>query len=391
LKVVGVAVCVGIALRVSFLLLVPFEGESETGKLSAYNDECAHFNYIRHLIEERRLPSTGISLQESGVTATATFEHYQPPLYYLVCAPAVALWQRINPGTSYLAARIVSFIAGILLLPLVFSIGMRFGLSRLIATSAVIATSVLGGLVRFSVLVSNDAFCWLFAGLAIYFWLRAEDDSSPLYYWLLWCFAVIAGLYTKLSILLLLPLPVICSLLQRRWQRAFRWLVLTAIALIATLPIWVRNVQAFGSLLPLSAGFGEAKVASTAPLSVLAYALRSFLFPWQEFWGGWPGALIIVGILLMCLYLIISSRARFGDLRHPIQLVILWIAAIVGFAWLNLHYFQAEGRYLLISWPAWMVIFAVGARTPARQWVLFAALLAPYLLFLIPFGEWVRV
>ncbi len=391
MKVVVIAVCVGIALRVSFLLLAPFEGESETGKLSAYNDERAHFNYIRHIIDERRLPSAAISLQESGVTANATFEHYQPPLYYLVSAPAVALWQRVDPGTSYLAARIVSFIAGILLLPLAFSIATRFGLSRLIATSVVIVTSILGSLVRFSVLVSNDAFCWLFSGLAIYAWVRTEDDSSPPYYSLLWCFAVIAGLYTKLSILLLLPLPVICSLLQRRWQRALRWLVLTVIGLVVTLPIWVRNVQAFGSLLPLSAGFGEAEVASTAPLSVAAYALRSLIFPWQEFWGGWPGALVIVVVLMLCLYLIISSRARFRDLRHPIQLVLLWIAAIVGFAWLNLHYFQAEGRYLLISWPAWMMLFAVGGRTPARQWILFAALLAPYLLFLIPFGEWVRV
>lgn len=386
-----IAVLVGVALRILFLLVAPFGGDTHVGRLSAYNDECAHFNYIVHLLEHRKLPRTATSIQESGVTADATFEHYQPPLYYLVSAPAVGLWRRMDPETSYLAARIVSFAAGILLLPLGFAIVLALGLSRSVAVGALIVTSLLGSFARFTVLVSNDAFSWLFAGLAIYCWLRAENDSLAKRYSLFWCLALIAGLYTKLSLLLLLPLPLVCSLLQGRWRRSLNWFALTILAVIATLPLWLRNVHAFGSLLPISTGFGEAELTGGNVVPTLAYAVRSFFFPWQEFWGGWPGGLLVLGVIVLCGCLIVSSMTEFRKLRYPIQFVLLFLAAIGGFAWLNLHYFQAEGRYLLISWPAWMALLAVGAATVTRHWVLFGALLAPYLLFLVPLGEWVRV
>lgn len=389
MKIAIVAVVIGITLRVLFLFLAPFDNNQDVrdAKLLPYNDERAHFNYIIHIIEKGTLPSSDISIKEELGSTQASFESYQPPLYYLIAAPAVALWQSFDPKTSYLAGRFVSLLFGILLLPLVFLIAFELGLSRTIASSALIVTSLLGSLVRYSVLISNDSLCWLFAGLIIYFWLRADAESSSKRYLLLWTLALAGGLYTKFSILLLAPLPLILCLLKKQWRKSIIWFGLIAIAAILSAPVWLRNIQVFSSILPLSAGFGSPDVEPASLLSVLSYALRSFIFPWQEFWSGPSGGILILSIAIACVILIIIALSEFRVIKALPNCFLLLFASIVGFAWLNMHYFQAEGRYLLIAWPAWILLLAIGGRTRRTKSILFILMLLPYLLFIVPFGE----
>ena len=389
MKIAIAAVVIGIALRVLFLFLTPFDSgqEARDAKLLPYNDERAHYNYIIHIIDTGELPSSSSSIKEGLGNTQASFESYQPPLYYLIAAPAVALWQNIDPNTSYLAGRFLSLLFGILLLPLVFLIALELGLSRVIAGSALIVMSFLGSLVRYSVLTSNDSLCWFFAGLIIYFWLRADTESSSKRYLLLWTLALAGGLYVKFSILLLAPLPLILSLLKKQWQKSIVWFGLIVVAAILSAPVWLRNIQIFGSILPLSAGFGSPDAESASLLAVLSYALRSFIFPWQEFWGGPLGGILILFIAITCVILISLSLSEFRVIKALPNYFLLLFVSIVGFAWLNMHYFQAEGRYLLIAWPAWILLLAIGGRTRRTQSILFVLLLVPYLLFIVPFGE----
>jgi MFS family permease len=389
LKVLYVAVAAGIVLRVLFLALSPLEGDSVVGRLSAYNDESAHFHYIMHIANHGNLPGKGDSIPEDA--KAATFENFQSPLYYLLCTPFVALWQSVNPSAGYFAARIISLIASIALVPLAFSIARMFGFEQTAAASAAMVTAILGSFVRFGSLVSNDALCWLFGGLAVYFWLKTERDAPTSRHFLLWSLAMIASIFTKLSALLLLPLPFLSSVLERRWRQSLRWLLCSLVVLAAALPIWLRNIQDFGSLLPFAAGFGEPGAGQASWLSVAAYAMRSLFFPWQEFWGGWLGGLIVLASILVCAYLTLSSIHQFKSLRFPVDYLLLLLASLSGFIWLNFHYFQAEGRYLLISWPAWVIVIGAGGRSVVRQWFLLGALLLPYVLFVAPFGEWANV
>jgi hypothetical protein len=389
LKLVYVAVAIGIVLRVLFLALSPLEGDSVVGRLSAYNDESAHFNYILHIVKHGNLPGMGDSISEN--VKAATFENFQSPLYYLLCAPFVALWQRVNPSSGYFAARIVSLIASIALVPLAFFIARMFDLEQTVAASVAMVTAVLGSLVRFGSLVSNDALCWLFGGLAVYFWLKMERDARTSRYFVLWSVAMIAGVFTKLSALLLLPLPFLSSFLERKWKQSLGRLVCSLVVLLVATPIWLRNIHDFGSLLPFAAGFGTPGTEQTSWLSVASYASRSLFFPWQEFWEGWLGGLLVLASILVCAYLTLSSIHPLQSLRFPVHYLLLLIASLGGFIWLNFHYFQAEGRYLLISWPAWVIAIGAGGRSEVRQWILLGALLLPYLLFVAPFGEWVNV
>ena len=118
MRIVITAVVIGIVLRVLFLFLAPFDKSQDIGdaKLLSYNDERAHYNYIIHIIETGGLPTSDSSIKEELGNTQASFESYQPPLYYLIAVPAVALWQAIDPKTSYLAGRLVSLLFGMLLL-----------------------------------------------------------------------------------------------------------------------------------------------------------------------------------------------------------------------------------------------------------------------------------
>ena len=389
MRIVITAVVIGIALRVLFLFLAPFDNGQDVrdGKLLPYNDERAHYNYIIHIIETGGLPTSDSSIKEELGNTQASFESYQPPLYYLIAVPAVALWQAIDPKTSYLAGRLVSLLFGMLFLPIALLIAQTLGISRTLTGSVIIVTSLLGSLVRYSVLISNDSLCWFFAGLIIYFWLRADAESSSKRYLLLWTLALAGGLFTKFSILLLAPLPLILSLLKKQWRKSIMWFGLLAIAAILSAPVWLRNIQVFGSILPLSTGFGSPDIEPASLVSVLSYALRSFIFPWQEFWGGPLGGILILFFAATCMILILLSLSEFRVIKTLPNYLFLLFASIIGFAWLNMHYFQAEGRYLLIAWPAWILLLAIGGRTPRTQSILFVLMLLPYLLFIVPFGE----
>ena len=79
-----------IVLRASFALMLPL-GQTVAGRLEGLNDEPAHFNYVRHLVEHRTFPVQTRHVAEPGAFERADFEYYQPPLYYLLCAPLVAV------------------------------------------------------------------------------------------------------------------------------------------------------------------------------------------------------------------------------------------------------------------------------------------------------------
>ncbi len=127
--------------------------------------------------------------------------------------------------------------------------------------------------------------------------------------WLLFGLLATLGLYTKLSILLLLPLPALALWRSPRCLMPLASLYLFIVA--ATLPVWLRNLHEFGALLPLTAGFGTPAWRVPGPASA-AFAFRSFIFPWWEFWRSAVGLLFMAPLSLFLL----DAVFRRGDPRR---------------------------------------------------------------------------
>jgi hypothetical protein len=215
--------------------------------------------------------------------------------------------------------------------------------------------------------------------------IRLGQRPDMRHYGLLFVLLATLGLYTKLTALLLLPLPLFA--LWRSW-RSPRVVIFLAAAYIliftATLPVWLRNVHEFGALLPLAAGFGVPAWHIPGAASA-AFAVRSLIFPWWEFWRGALGLLFMTPALLFFTH----SAFRRDGARLCLQSSVLAGAlaiAVASFIWLNLRYDQAEARYLFSAWPALCVVFSGDGGTVRRLWLLVMVLILPFTLMLLPAG-----
>jgi hypothetical protein len=233
--------------------------------------------------------------------------------------------------------------------------------------------------VRFTSMMTNESLFWVAAGWMLYYSIALERNRFRWNHALGFSLVTVLALYIKLSALMLLPVPLLVWLTTYR-RKVSVPLAAYAIIAILTVPLWWRNLHDFGGLIPVSAGFG-APVLQIPFLHTSGYALRSFIFPWHELWAGWLGiafmlplGVIMLGNLPSGFRIIASSRALFFS----------GLVTAFAFLWLNLHYNQAEARYLFAAWPA-VSLLAGGNQHSGWQltgWTV--ALSLPYLLFFLP-------
>lgn len=226
-------------------------------------DEPAHYNYVRQIADEGRLPVIAPGdwqqdyqehLKASGFDPalldrldTVQYEDHQPPLYYLLQAPVYAL-----SGGDLLALRLVSAL---------------LGAGAVIGAWAVVRTALPGrpilalasaGFVAFlpqrlsiTASVNNDALADLVVALTLWTavgYLRAAPRAHPL------ALGVLAGiaLITKTTVYFLAGIVVLVALLRWRrehWPRRVAAAHLAAAILPALLiggVWWARNLDTYG-------------------------------------------------------------------------------------------------------------------------------------------------
>ncbi|MDD5088786.1 MAG: hypothetical protein PHI18_08315, partial [bacterium] len=283
----------GLMLRIVFIVWTPVGEISVPGRLSSYNDELAHANYIHHLVHHQQLPSFVESIQEPGALERAEYEFYQPALYYLLVAGlAELLGYRDLPEIIFLGRALGS----VLSIGLLLTFAMLCRSLRLTAPatgSGLMFIALSGVFVRFTSMVNNDALFWLLVGGLFISLLRLRENPMSVRHLVLFIVLAVAALYTKLTSLLVLPLLI--TALPRHHSRLWLLRMIGAFGLIflATLPIWQRNVLTFGAWLPLVAGFGSVEWHVPC-FGFLSYAARSFFFPWSELWQGVVGLLVLL-------------------------------------------------------------------------------------------------
>lgn len=376
------ALIIGMALRVVLALVTPVGGASEAGRLSSYNDEIAHLSYVRHVLESGRLPEQAESIQAQGALERGSFENYQPPLYYAVVAAICRLAGQRDLAELALVGRLTALVCSLMLLWILLRIATELSLQPERVAAAVVFWALNGVMVRFASTAGNDALFWVCAGGMILTALRMERSDSGLRDFLSFGAFAVAALYTKLSALILLPLPFLALGHNRRGRWFMQCVVMMLLILAAAGTVWWRNVHSFGSLLPLDAGFGAAHWRVPDLLSV-SYAIRSFFFPWHELWRAAVGLTLMAPLMLMAGAALVQPKQWHALRRAPVLLAAL-ILTFIAYLGLNLRYDQAEARYLFAAWPALAVLLSLPLRTQAARWVLVVASLLPYALMLLP-------
>ena len=378
----SIALVAGAVLRIYFVLVTQIASESVDGQLSSYNDELAHGNYVLHLLETGNLPQNVEPIDAENALRRGNFENYQPPLYYPVVAGLSSTLGKSSLADVIGVGRFLNTVFFLGILGLLILIGKELALPSVAISLGAIFLSLNGVMVRFSSTATNEALFWLFGGVMIWTALKIWRSGLWLTSTAVFFAASVGALYTKLSAILLLPLLAIVVLKERKARTFFLVCATYALILAVTLPLWFRNVHEFGSFFPLASGFGSS--LSTVPgFSFLTYAVRSFVFPWQEFWLGWIGLVTMLPLILFAILSAANKRVIGTLIREPVLGSAL-LLAIMAFLWLNFHYDQAEARYLFAAWPVLTLLFTGLSDRPRAPLLLTLALLLPYTLFLLP-------
>ncbi len=383
-------------------------------------DEPAHYNYIRHLVEQRRLPV----LQPGDYDApylerlkaerfpphlpidSVRYEAWQPPLYYLLAAPVFAL-----TNGSLIAIRLFTLVLGSLVVGLTYALGRTlFPASASLALTAAAFIAFVPQHLAMLAAANNDALAEVIIALGLLLALRATLPLPPLSplsplspqapplarHWVL--SGVVLGLafLTKLSAYPLAALMAVAVLLaarRARWTR--RQLALHAAQVFGPALLlgglwWARNLAVYGGLDFLAFARhdlvvqGQLRTSEALALWGAQTYLTTFLrTTFQSWWGqfGWMGVVmdgrVYLALLVYSLALIVCAagallsggapaggrpRRLTGDVAVLLAVQVLLTIAV--YLYYNLTFVQFQGRYLYPALP----VVALAAAVALRHW-----------------------
>jgi 4-amino-4-deoxy-L-arabinose transferase-like glycosyltransferase len=380
-------------------------------------DEPSHYLYAEYLAEHRSLPpeappQPSANYWEGGYV-TSLYEWYQPPLYYALVAPQIALVDLVRPGTipqvfpsvdpafphhvenlfavvpdpafaapGLRAARFFSVALGLGTLLVVHRMAMLVsGGDRAVALTA---TGLMAFIPQYTYLtgyVTNDNLALLLSAVCLLAFLRLLEPMVGRFLWRVAGTGLLLALalYTKLSLLFLLPLGMLCLLLRLARHRSARhWLLESATLASAALLPFLLGVLVLPGMGDQVAYAHEALRVKAEFVSV-AYLVDLWPQTYTSFWGrfGWMNvgtprwiahamnAIAAVG-LIGSLVVLVRGTERAGRLpaRRP-SVAMLWAACglvAVGFVRFNLSIRQPQGRLLFAALPALVILVALGYR-----------------------------
>jgi 4-amino-4-deoxy-L-arabinose transferase-like glycosyltransferase len=201
-KSLAVILVLYLALATGFAVVTPF---------GTPPDETAHALYVQHLAQQRRLPVLRRERRDA-------YEFHQPPLFYLLAAPAWAAGSLLSPAAANMAARGVSILIGAvgvwLIAALAAAVGSPGGAAAdALALGAAGFAAFLPMRLATAAAVSNDTLAEAIftAGLLLMVGMLRHGLNARRAAWL----GLILGLgvLTKSSDLLLFPVALVALLL----------------------------------------------------------------------------------------------------------------------------------------------------------------------------------
>ena len=374
-------------------------------------DEPAHFNYVKYIATEGRLPELRqgdyphdyleelkrrrfpLDMPIDGIR----YEFHQPPLYYLLLAPIYRLAGVYPSLPMLLTLRLCTLLLGVASLWVGYRVvGAIYPDRPLLAVGTAGFAATLPMHLAMTAAVNNDVLAELLLGLVTLSLVTKGGMRWSMKRTMLLGALLGLCLLTKLQAyvgfgIALFALRYDAWRLRHNsgaypWRLVFtRALILGGVALALASPWLLRNARVYG-LDDLWAQGRHAEVVAgqlTTADYVTQVGLPTFLrrlvvTTFQSFWGqfGWMGvvlhprfylgALALCGIAGLGLVHYAASWLRQGhrlplETRRGLGLLAVWaLLTTAGFVWYNLWYVQHQGRYLFPAIVPWGLFFALG-------------------------------
>lgn len=287
-----------------------------------YVDEEQHFDYIHYLATQARAPIVGHDYLSPTVVEAIinshrwstyhwpspasqraqdwglegqSYEGYQPPLFYLLAVPFYSL-SSSDPVSKLFALRLLLLFFSPALLLMMASLLRKTSRNGVLDTTAwVLLTGWVMSTDRAMMMVrlNNDWLAWVL-GVALV-WVAVNGIQVQKPRWILMWAALLcaAGLLTKLSFVVNLPIIVVLGLLLRRQYTSRRiWLKdglgAFLVVVVSAGSILIRNLSLYGDLTGISifmavAGF---QPQTLTPEFIVATGISFIQAEWVTWWHG---------------------------------------------------------------------------------------------------------
>lgn len=358
-------------------------------------DENAHMIYVQTLASGHLPVFTD---------AQHGYENHQPPLYYALCVPADLAMRGRGDVAAAKAVRWVSVLLGALLIFVTYRLALALrpgGFTLALGTAAFVA--LLPSNVALNASVTNDSLTTLIVAVAL--WLLAKliaalEDKAR-FRLALWLGVTLGlGIWTKTLTLSLFPTVAVTFLLLAR-QEIMRGETAAKCAGLALgiggligAPWLIRNTLFYGDplaqhLLLVTLNNGTNNVPIEAMIALFGglggYFAKVAQWSFASFWGGFDsmrlfwgqdpqkphpnflhGLNVIYQLILLVSLVSFAGLLPRGKQKIAWQNPLLWAPAaqivFTGIAFLNynLHFFQAQGRYLYPALPPISFFFVWG-------------------------------
>ena len=379
-------------------------------------DEPAHFNYIKHLAENGRLPVLqpgdypyqyledikAAKFPPSMSISGLRYESHQPPLYYALSALLYRLTSALAPDVQFLTLRLFSVLLGALVLVIAHQVVCTvFPSKHFLALSATAFIAIVPMHITFTAAINNDTLAELVLLLILWRSVRIVraglDAREAILVGILLGLALLTKttIYVSLGIVaaavLLHPAPEggVRSTIIRK--KASYLLLAYTLALLISAPWFARNAIVYGNLDIFgwqrhdAVVVGQLRTADFLGAVGPASYAKAFIFTtFRSFWGqfGWMGvlmdkrlylALALMSGLLGLGFIAFLVRVRKGKIvvsaPERASLTVLAVCALtvtMQHLWYNIKFVQHQGRYLFPALAPIALAAALGLREMLR-------------------------
>ena len=344
--------------RLKIVYELPLGTISNEYGLSGFDDEPAHLNYIKYLLDNNKLPKLETKVIDPNAFETNEFEYHQPPLYYSIIYLLSKLFFVTDLNEILILGRLFNVVLSLLGLVLLFRILKVLELQDVKILTALSIYLLLGSSVYQFTVFGNDALTWIFLWLLLLLILNGVIKK-----WFIIVIVITLSHYTKLSILPFYLLLFVALFFQIQKfglskTETFKVFAIIVLPLIFSLPWYLRNYNEYGSFFLINLFNGEWHFVKTFEESIIKLLKMPYSFLFRMHFSppkhilSWfnfiPYLWLVVSIVLWILQ--VKNIFKIG---YNMQIINFLLITIVGaYLYYAIPTGYTEGRFLYPALPA---------------------------------------
>ena len=344
--------------RLKIVYELPLGTISNEYGLSGFDDEPAHLNYVKYLLDNNKLPKFETKVIDPNAFETNEFEYHQPPLYYSIIYLLSKLFFVTDLNNILIIGRLFNVMLSLLGLILLFRILKVLELSDVKILTALSIYLLLGSSVYQFTVFGNDALSWIFHWLLLLLILNGVIKK-----WFMIVIVITLSHYTKLTILpfYLVLIAALFFEIQKFGLSRTTFLKVFAIIilpLIFSLPWYLRNYNEYGSFFLINFFNSEWHFVQTIEESIFkilrmpySFLFRMHFLPPKHILS-WLNFIPYLWLFVSIALWILRVKNIF-KIAYNMQIINFLLIIIVGaYLYYAIPTGYTEGRFLYPALPA---------------------------------------